>query len=100
MKYLGPLALVSLTALSLIKPLYAMAQSDEDSWQLDMLHKPTAQQTKVEQKGRVFIYDGLDNEDVEKALDDQFDRIQHMMFVGIRHRDPDGGDSSVDDDCD
>jgi len=46
-----------------------------------------------------MIYDELDEEDVERALDEQFDRIEHMMFTRIRHTEPDGAVSVEDDGC-
>ena len=46
-----------------------------------------------------MIYDGLDEEVVERALDEQFDRIEHMMFTRIHHAGPDGTVSVEDDGC-
>jgi len=47
----------------------------------------------------VVIYDGLDERLVDSALDTQFGRMENMMFVGVRHIEPDGGEWA-DDDCD
>ncbi len=52
-------------------------------WQKKQLLTPdesTVQYEKAKQK--VVIYEGLTIEDVEKALNQQFDRVEHMMFVG------------------
>ena len=72
----------------------------EDRFQHKILFSPTHSQLKVEARGRVMIYDGLDNAEVERALDEQFDRIEHMMFVHTRHPEPDGEVSFEDDGCD
>ena len=72
----------------------------EDVFQYQVLSSPTAGQLKAESRGRVMIYDGLDNAVVERALDEQFDRIEHMMFVRTRHTEPDGEVSYEDDGCD
>ena len=71
----------------------------EPGWLESRLLAPSAAQQRMERQDRVYIYDGLDEETVDHALDTQFGRIQHMMFVGVRHTDPDGSEW-VDDDCD
>ena len=66
------------------------------------MFNPTSAQLRVEERGRVMIYDGLDNALVEHALDDQFDRIEHMMFIRTRQSssdDEDDDDSVEDDGC-
>ena len=50
-------------------------------WQLSLLFSPAEQQLRVEEKGRIMIYDGLYSSDVNRALDEQFDRLEHMMFT-------------------
>ena len=47
-----------------------------------------------------MIYDGLDEPVVDQALDQQFERIEHMMFVRTRHVTPAGTVEVEDDDCD
>ena len=70
-----------------------------DSYQQRVLLSPSAEILQAEARGRVMIYDGLKNETVEKALDNQFDRIENMIFVRTVHI-QENGEFEVDDDCD
>ena len=76
-----------------------MAADAEDGFQYNALFHPSQGLLAAEARGRVMIYDGLDNEDVERALDTQFERIEHMMFVRTRKNRPDGEVLIVDDGC-
>ena len=46
-----------------------------------------------------MIYDGLKNSTVEKAMDDQFNRISSMMFVRTEYE-QENGELIADEDCD
>jgi hypothetical protein len=76
--------------------------SDDPDWQLQLLMTPTPSQLVAEQSGRVFIYDSLEMGQVDDALDQNFDRIEHMMFIRIHHLPPTGaGPAEIEDDgCD
>jgi len=54
-----------------------------EKWQMNRLFKPTRQQRGYERKGDVVIYDGLTDIMVEKAINENFDRIQNMMFTRV-----------------
>ena len=77
----------------------ALADRQGD-WQLEMIHDPSAAQIKVEERGRVYIYDGLHDKDVQLAMDAQFDRLDHMMFVRTKVETPAGETETEDDGCD
>ena len=71
----------------------------DDGFQGNALFNPSRALLLAEARGRVMIYDGLDNAEVERALDEQFERIEHMMFTRTRHTGPDGEVSVEDDGC-
>ena len=79
------------------------------AWKLGLLFNPGEHQLQLERKGRVVIYDNLNSSDIDRALVEQFDRIENMMFVsthitdkqGTPVRDRDTGEAMIDDDgCD
>jgi hypothetical protein len=53
-----------------------------EDWYLNRLFAPTDAQLQQESMGKVVIYAGLRDVDVLRAMDQQFDRIEHMMFTG------------------
>ena len=56
---------------------------------------------KEKDRQSVFIYEGMKLSDVETAMDTQFDRIEHMMFILTRlPPTAAGGEETVEDDCD
>ena len=54
-----------------------------DKWQVNRLFEPTKVQRTKEDKGKIMIYDGLRDTTVKNALDENFDRIQNMMFTRV-----------------
>lgn len=51
-------------------------------WQIDKLMQPSESQIQREKESQsVFIYEQLMTADVDRALEDQFERVEHMMFV-------------------
>ena len=89
-RFIGPLVLLAgLASQAIAGP----------GWQERRLLAPSAAEQRMEERGRVHIYDGLHEGTVEQAMDTQFERVEHMMFVGVRHTSEDG-DEYADDDCD
>ena len=70
-------------------------------WERRQLFQPSPALLERERSGQVTIYDGLLVSDVERAMDEQFDRVGAMMFVRTRHPAPEGeGEYEEDEDCD
>ncbi len=77
--------------------------------QLEMrrLFEPTESELRNEGGGSVYIYEGLTDRAVNRALEEEFERVEHMMFIntirtdaqGKRLRDPETGLIEADDDC-
>jgi hypothetical protein len=78
----------------------AALSAPEGDWQLAMVHNPSSGQLKVEERGRVYIYDRLPDTEVELAMNTQFDRLDNMMFVRTTVVTPEGETEVADDDCD
>ena len=91
-----PLTGLLLGSLLVSAPLAAGA---EDRFQMNALFNPSQALQQAEARGRVMIYDGLDEAVVERALDEQFERIEHMMFTRTRHTETNGDVSVEDDGC-
>lgn len=89
-----------LIAFSIVALAEGPAQAaDSMNWNQRMLFQPSYAMLKAESRGRVNIYDGLHEAEVDRALDQQFGRIQAMMFTGTR-RVVEEGTVVADDDCD
>ena len=54
------------------------------------LFEPTPAELRAEADGRVYVYEGLRDTDVERALDEEFKRVQNMMFIRVKPTDADG----------
>jgi hypothetical protein len=70
-----------------------------EQWQTRRLLNPTPAELAEEAEGRIIIYDGLKDKDVNRALDAQFDRVEHMMFIRTKKTSPQGDIVDYDDDC-
>ncbi len=65
-----------------------------------MLFKPSDYLRETGESGRIMIYEGLENKLVDKALDEQLDRIDDMMFVRVAQVQDNGDSEYESDDCD
>jgi hypothetical protein len=83
-------ALIVLAMLSVFSNSALAGDDPQQSWQLALLLSPGVHQYEMEHRGRVFIYDGLRDSDIEQAFDEQYDRIESMMFVNTVVTDDDG----------
>ena len=76
-----------------------LASSSDASYDMRRLMRPTPAELASEEKGHIHIYDSLEINEVNIALDENFDRIQNMMFTRIHHLLPTGsGPAEVEDD--
>ena len=71
-----------------------------DSYQHKMLFTPNTGMLMAENKGRIMIYDGMNSDVIDVALNEQFDRIENMMFVRVVNVQADGEEIVDEDDCD
>lgn len=70
------------------------------------LFEPSEAELRAETNGRIYIYDGLTQSDITAALDQEFDRVESMMFIRVRPTDnkgevlmdPASGEALVEDD--
>lgn len=63
------------------------------------LFNPTPSERAAEQRGRIYIYDGLHERDIDQAFETEFERIESMMFIRLQRDSPTGGTATQDDGC-
>jgi hypothetical protein len=72
----------SLAGLVLIAPL--LEAKDLRDIELRRLFEPTPSELRAERAGRIYIYEGLREDDIVRAMREQFDRVNSMMFIRVR----------------
>ena len=86
----------------------AFATEEINEYNMDRIFDPSPAQLEAEAKGRVLIYDKMRDTVVERALKEEFDRVQSMMFVRTVETDdrvepvadePPGQPADESDDC-
>jgi hypothetical protein len=74
--------------------------------QLRRLLEPTQAELAQEEKGRIYIYESLTNQDISHAMEEEFERVESMMFIRVPKtdasgevmKDPGTGEAMVEDD--
>jgi hypothetical protein len=64
--------------------------SGAEKWMMKMIYQPSQPLLEREARGVVHVYDGLTDRQVEDVLDQKFDRLEHMMFTGVKKTDEEG----------
>ncbi len=100
MKHMNPGSNPARAIICLLALLATGLAGAADRYQYRVLFNPGSEILQAEQRGRIMIYDGLENELVERALNEQFGRIENMMFVRTRLEQPDGSFEVENDGCD
>ena len=68
----------------------ATAAADVSEIELRRLFEPTETELAAEARGRIYIYDGVRDVDVQRALEEEFERVDNMMFIRTRKTDDAG----------
>jgi hypothetical protein len=68
----------------------AAAASDIRDIQMRRLFEPTPAERAQERNGRIYIYESLTQDDIEHAMDAEFDRVESMMFIRVPKTDESG----------
>lgn len=58
--------------------------------ELRRLFEPTPAELRQEDSGRVYIYEGLTEAEIRRAMEAEFDRVESMMFIRIPVTDEQG----------
>ncbi len=89
------LIITTIAALSAVTSVHA-----EDSYQQRVLFNPSENQLDAESRGHIMIYDGMQLSEVNRAMDEHYDRIENMMFVRTVIPIEFGDDEVEEDGCD
>lgn len=75
---------MTIAALLVITAVSAAQAADVRDIELRRLFEPTPSERATEQQGRIYIYDGLNRDDISRAMTEEFDRVESMMFIRVR----------------
>ena len=78
-----PLLIASVFAGSLLLSPLVQARDLRDV-ELRRLFEPTPAELWAEQAGRIYIYEGLQEADIARAISEQFTRVNSMMFIRVK----------------
>lgn len=78
------------TAAALCCSTSAVAAEDVRDIQLRRLLEPTQSELAQESEGRIYIYEALTNQDIRRAMHEEFDRVESMMFIRVPKTDDSG----------
>lgn len=93
------IAAIMITAINMLVLIFGTTALARDDYQEKVLFSPDDYTLKAEARGHIVIYDGLDSDTVDRAMDEQFKRINNMMFIRIQHEQEDGEYLAEDDGC-
>lgn len=80
--YLTYLLLFSLSNLAYAGDLYEIEKR--------RLFSPVPAERSAEARGQIYIYDGLRDLDIDRAMDQEFARIENLMFIRTKKTDQTG----------
>jgi hypothetical protein len=95
-----------LVILALLVPMGAVSAADISEIEKRRLFEPTDAEIDAEAAGRIYIYEGLSEADIDRAMDEEFERVENMMFIRVKKtdqngeviKDPETGEALVEDD--
>jgi hypothetical protein len=58
--------------------------------QMRRLLEPTPAELAAEKDGRIYIYESLTSADIDKAMMQEFNRVESMMFIRVPKTDASG----------
>jgi hypothetical protein len=79
--------LLGMTLMATIGTAYA---ADVSEIEKRRLFQPTQAELLQEATGRIYIYDGLSDADIDRAMEAEFGRVESMMFVRVKKTDARG----------
>ncbi|MEA3277292.1 MAG: hypothetical protein U9Q81_18830 [Pseudomonadota bacterium] len=84
----------------------ALAAADVSEIEMRRLFDPTPAELRAEASDRIYIYEGLRDIDIARVMDEEFERVESMMFIRTKMttgtgevvKDPKTAEAVVEDD--